>query len=281
MRGKSGSGTSLVTGRPASLSSSIAVARCAAVAPARVLRVIPRGKVSLHRGRADGLPSRELEPERDEPPDLVQHPSRVAAGRRDEDPPPVQLDAGILRVHAGDGGHAEPGLHFRAERAARDAIAPREEGGARDEEIRLLGGNEVEQSPRQPRRHARRRSCRPRPRWRRRGPPRRAPAGPRARRPRRRGTPAARCRPCPRRRSGRRTGSGNETTRSSLIDRFPLIAPRTSVATRPPARWRRRWPRRSTRRPPRPSLRSPAPWAAASPSPGRSPRSPAHPARGS
>ena len=32
----------------------------------------------------------------------------------------------------------------RAERAARHAIAPREEGGARDDEIRLLGGDEVE-----------------------------------------------------------------------------------------------------------------------------------------
>ena len=53
MRGKSGSGTSLVTGRPASLSSSIAVARCGGGGAGEGVAGDPAREVALHRGRAE------------------------------------------------------------------------------------------------------------------------------------------------------------------------------------------------------------------------------------
>ena len=84
----------------------------------------------------------ELQAERDEAAHFVEHPGGLAAGLYDIDVPAIEIDAGILGVHARDRRDLQRGLRRRAERAARDAIAAGEERGAGDQQVGTLGGDE-------------------------------------------------------------------------------------------------------------------------------------------
>ena len=67
------------------------------------------------------------------------------AGLDDVDLAAIELDAGILRVHAGDGRYLQLGLDRGAERAARHAVAAGQERGPGHEEIGPRRGHEAHQ----------------------------------------------------------------------------------------------------------------------------------------
>src|SRR6266850_364837 len=71
--------------------------------------------------------------------------TRRGAGLDGVDPAAVELDARILAVHASHRRDLQLGLHGGAQRAARDAIAAGQEGGAGDEEVRPRRGHEGDQ----------------------------------------------------------------------------------------------------------------------------------------
>src|SRR5207244_52772 len=60
-------------------------------------------EVTLRRRSPDRLATRELQPERHETFHLVEHASRFRARLHDVDVTAIQLDAGVLHVHAGHG----------------------------------------------------------------------------------------------------------------------------------------------------------------------------------
>ena len=94
---------------------------------------------------ADRLAAGELQPERDEPLHFREHARGLRASLDDVDLTAVELDAGILGVHASNGRNLQLGLRRDAERAARDAVAARQERGPRDQQIGARRGHQRDQ----------------------------------------------------------------------------------------------------------------------------------------